>query len=104
MANLRAQSGQGNGRDNGGKVDGDSQAQGKVGQLRPEDGGAAGGGAGTGGGEGSAPEFEEDAFGMKDEYGDLRNIFAAQVSETDDLNPTGGRYPIGHLRVRPLKG
>lgn len=41
---------------------------------------------------------------MKDEYGDLRNIFAAQVSETDDLNPIGGRYPIGHLRVRPLKG
>lgn len=41
---------------------------------------------------------------MKDEYGDLRNIFAAQVSETDDLTPNGGKFPVGHLRVRPLKG
>lgn len=102
MAGLRAAGGSGDRRDNGDKVNGDSQAEREVGQLREEGGGNAGGGA-DGGGE-VAPEWEEDAFGMKDEYGDLRNIFAAQVSETDDLNPVGGRYPVGHLRVRPLKG
>jgi len=101
VARLRQEGGQGNRRDTGVGNDG-AQAQGEVGRVRGADHGVGEGGGG--GAEGGGEEWEEDAFGLKDEYGDLRNIFAAQVSDDDDLLARTGKAPVGFLRVRPLKG
>ena len=81
-----------------------SSTEREVGRIRDasgaDEGGGGGGSEGSGGGE---RQFEEDAFGMKDEYGDLRNIFAAQVSDEDDLHSMGRKVPVGYLRVRPVR-